>query len=206
MYRTLQAALVAAALSLVPAGAGTAVRLELEDLVQNAELVFEGYVLSARAIPSPAGRVETEYFVSVHRSYLGEPLGTRVFSIPGGTLPDGSGMLVPGLPRLEPGDEALFFLTESGTAGWRMPVGLAQGVLELVVDAEGRRALARSQAVLHLVDPRTGALGAHADLAGEGALLAYAETVTRIERAAARKRVGLPARQDSAAGRGGEER
>jgi len=180
--RTSILAAVLAAAFLLPSGrAGTAVRLEIEGLVEHAELVFEGRVVSAQSYQTPDGRVETEYFVSVHRSFVGRPFGSQVFRMPGGVLPDGSGMVVPGLPQVRPGADAIFFLSEVGTSGWRMPVGLAQGVLDVVVTPGGARALARSGATLSLLDPVTGALGAHV----QGALLDYQETVRRIEAAAA---------------------
>lgn len=175
---------------LIPAGsAGTAVRFEIEDLVEHAELVFEGRVVSATPYATAGGRVETEYFVSVHRTYLGTPFGTQVFRIPGGVLPDGSGLAIPGLSELREGQNALLFLTEEGTTGWRMPVGLAQGQLDVVVGADGRRALASAGAELALVDPLSGQLGSHA----AGAVLDYQATVARIEAAAARKLRGEPA-------------
>jgi hypothetical protein len=182
-------AAVGAALLLPAIRAGTAVRLEIEDLVQAAELVFEGRVVTAHAYATPDGRVETEYFVDVHRTYLGVPYGTQLFRLPGGVLPDGRGMIVPGLPVPREGRDAVFFLTAEGPRGWRMPVGLAQGQLDVVVGPDGSRALASSEAELALLDPSTGKRGEHA----VGALLDYQETVTRIERAAARKLRGLPA-------------
>lgn len=184
MKRAITGAVLAAALVLTPATAGTAVRLELEQLVAQAELVFEGRVVATRALVSPSGRVETEYFVSVHRSYWGQPAGTQVFRMPGGVLPDGSGMLVPGMPTPQAGEDAVFFLSAVGSTGWRMPVGLAQGVLEVVIDADGERALVRPEAALELLDPATGAVAPHAG----GATLDYARTVQRIQQAAQARR------------------
>ena len=175
---------------LIPAGsAGTAVRFEIEDLVERAELVFEGRVVSATPYATAGGRVETEYFVSVHRTYLGTPYGTQVFRIPGGVLPDGSGLVIPGIGELREGQNALLFLCQEGTTGWRMPVGLAQGQLDVVVGQDGHRALASAGAELALVDPLSGQLAPHA----AGAVLDYQATVARIEAAAARKLRGEPA-------------
>ena len=182
-------AVLVTALLIRAGSAGTAVRFEVEDLVEHAELVIEGRVVSATPYKTAAGRVETEYFVSVHRTYLGTPYGTQVFRIPGGVLPDGSGLVIPGLPDLREGQDALLFLTAEGAKGWRMPVGLAQGQLDVVLDQDGHRALSSAGAELALVDPLTGELGSHA----AGAVLDYQETVARIEAAAARKRRGEPA-------------
>jgi hypothetical protein len=183
------AAALTAALFLPSGSAGTAVRLDIEDLVEHAALVIEGRVVTAQSYATAGGRVETEYFVSVHRTYLGTPYGTQVFRLPGGVLQDGSGMVVPGLSELREGQDALLFLTEVGSKGWRMPVGLAQGQLDVVVDQNGERALVRGDAALSLVDPQTGVLAPHAG----GAVLDYQATVARVEAAAARKLRGEPA-------------
>ncbi len=193
MKRALFAAVLGLAALLPFARAGTAVHLEIEGLVQNAELVFEGRVVTARSYrtrggQSSTGPVETEFFVTVQRTYLGQPTGTRVFRLPGGVLEDGSGMVVPGMPSLREGDTALFFLTEESHTGWRVPVGLAQGKLDVVVDAQGRRALKRSGASLNLIDQRTGLFVP----IPEGAYLNYDETVLRIENAVASKLLGSP--------------
>ena len=197
MRTAILAALIALTAFTSTGRAGTAVRLEIEGLVQNAELVFEGRVVTSRSMKTPEGRVETEFFVAVQRTFLGLPLGTRTFRMPGGTLADGSGMVVPGMPVLREGETALFFLTEAGAGGWRVPVGLAQGKLDVVVGFDGRRALRRSGAPLNLVDPLT---GQYTPIA-EGALLEYDETLLRIENAVSRKLLGLPAAEQSLEGR-----
>lgn len=190
MKRALCAAALAALASLPvpclaprPVDAGTAVRLQIEDLVREADLVFEGRVLAANAFRDPRGITCTEYTVSVHRSYWGAPQGTRVFTLPGGVLPDGSGTLIPGTARLAAGEDALLFLSGESRNGWRATVGLAQGLFEIERDAQGVASLTRSQADLVLVDPRSGA----AQPAGVAARLAYDAVVARIEAAVERK-------------------
>lgn len=191
MHKVLHAALavffIGLALVVAPSGAraGTALRMTVPDLVNNAELVFEGRVLDARVVPAANGRVATEYFVSVHETYWGLPYGTQTFRMPGGVLPDGSGMVVPGMPEVNVGEDAIFFLTESSPAGVRMPVGLAQGKLTVVVDPLGDKQLQRSQEGLMLANPATGAVVP----AEERALVDYDQMVSAIRAAAQAKAV-----------------
>jgi hypothetical protein len=179
-------AAVVAALCLCPIAsrsvdAGTVVRMDIEELARSAELVFEGRVLFVRSFRDERGLVRTECTVSVATSFAGGPQSTRTFELPGGTLADGSGLVIPGLPQLETGEDVLLFLTREGTTGLRVPVGLAQGKLRLVRDGAGRAGLVRENADLTLVDPQTGALAP----APVPAVLAYEAVAERIRSALA---------------------
>jgi hypothetical protein len=166
-----------------PVDAGTALKLDVPGLVSQAELAFEGRVLAARTTCDARGLVSTEYTVSVHRTYWGEPFGTRVFSLPGGVLPDGSGLVLAGMPRIDVGEDVLLFLSAASANGLRMPVGLAQGKFKIVRDAQGLASLVRTQADLMLVDPTTGST----QPAAGWSALDYQATVGQIETAAALK-------------------
>jgi hypothetical protein len=183
MRKAILAVVTAATLVASTVHAGTAVRLEIEGLVDESELVFEGNVLTTRSFATPTGRVETEYVVSVHRNWVGSHQGTQTFRLPGGVLPNGSGMVLPGMPTIARGERAIFFLSRQSPSGVRMPVGLAQGKLGVVTDRNGNTALVRSQRGLQLIEPATGALAAADPLA----VLDYAETVLRIESASVRR-------------------
>lgn len=161
--------------------AGTALRMDVPDLVEAADLVLEGRVLEARAVETPGGLIETEYRVLVDRTWRGEPLAVRTLRLPGGLLDDGRGMLLSGVPRLAPGEDALLFLTGAGERGLRLPVGLSQGRYRVVTRLDGTRVAVRDQADLGLVDPVTGSLHE----AGAVHLRDYAELVAEIEAAAA---------------------
>jgi hypothetical protein len=159
--------------------AGTAVRLELEQLARHAELIVEGRVIATRAFRDTRGEVRTEVTLSVDETFAGEPFATRRFELPGGVLADGSGTLIAGMPSVALGEDALLFLTEESASGLRMPVGLAQGKFRLVRDDQGRLGLLRDAAELTLLDPRTGA-GAPAPIP---AVLDHAQVVARIRTA-----------------------
>lgn len=170
--------------------AGTALRMTVPDLVDGAEIVFEGRVLDAHAILDERGLVMTEFFVSVHTTYWGQHFGTRTFTLPGGVLPNGSGMVLAGMPVIEAGEDAIFFLTEESAAGNRMPVGLAQGKFRVVKGPLGEKQLARSQMGLVLADPLTGAVLP----ADEQQLVSYDAVVDTI-RAASVAKAAAPAQQ-----------
>jgi hypothetical protein len=160
--------------------AGTAVRLDIEDLVQRCDLSFEGRVVAKTAMLDARGRVETEYVVSVARSFVGAPMTRRTFRLPGGTLPDGRGMLIAGMPSIAEREDVLVFLTRENELGARMPVGLAQGKLAVAVEKDGRKVLKRDTTALELV-PAPGAKPRPVD---GGAVLDYAATIARIQSAA----------------------
>lgn len=164
--------------------AGTALRLDLSGLVEGADLVLEGRVIAQRGVLGPARRIDTEYTIAVDHTFLGEPLPVRVIRLPGGVLPDGRGMILPGLPRLSIGGSMLLFLTAADAIGMRMPVGLAQGELPIVTGASGEKRIVREQADLSLLDAGTGAV----TQADARAFLDYAATVAEIEARVAAKR------------------
>jgi hypothetical protein len=169
--------------------AGTAVRLSVPDLVERSDLCVEARVTAARAILEPGRRIDTEYTLSVDRTFWGEPEASRAIRLPGGVLPDGRGMLVPGLPGLAVGDDVILFLSKTDPSGARMPIGLAQGRMLVTTDLRGRKRLVRDQAGLELANPRSGA----AVPADERTVLEYAATVAEIEAAAASRRARVRA-------------
>ncbi|MAE27711.1 MAG: hypothetical protein QF724_03125 [Planctomycetota bacterium] len=194
LLRTFTIALAAAAATVLFMGllgpasgprAGTALRLDIEELVERSDLVLEGRVLSATPVMGASGRLETDYLMTVDRTLWGQHEGTRVLRLPGGVLPDGSGLMLAGMPRLAAGEELVLMLTEAGRGELRVPVGLAQGRFTLHHGLDGTRTLVREQGSLQLVDQSSGRVQS----ADSRSILDYAETMGRIEAAANRKRV-----------------
>ncbi len=168
--------------------ADTALRMELEDLVERAGLVVEARVVSARGVLDAQGLVCTDYSLEVLGTIYGEHLASRTVRLPGGVLPDGRGTIVPGIPRLLPGDEVVLLLTERGSRGWRVPVGAAQGVFFATVDENGvRRARSRISG-LATVGP-----DGKAETSSPARPVEYSLLVRRLERAASAKREKLEA-------------
>lgn len=163
--------------------AGTAIRMDIPGLVEHTELILEGHVLSAHSGQTADGRIETEYLLSIDRTFEGEDFGYRAVVLPGGVLEDGSGMILAGMPTIRAGENLLLFLTEAAASGVRMPVGLAQGRFEVITDDEGHKTLVRTDACLGLVNDETG------EVTGElhGTLHDYAAMVAEIEAALAAK-------------------
>lgn len=162
--------------------AGTAVRMDVTELVSGAGLVLTGRVVATRAVVAPSGRVDTEYTLEVERTFWGPHQAQRVVRLPGGVLPDGSGMLLAGMPRLATGDEALLTLSEAGPDGMRLPVGLSQGCFHLLEGSGGRRLAVRAAGGASLA-----AAGAHVTEGGRY-LVEYGELVAEVVRAVEERR------------------
>jgi len=160
-------------LSARAASAGTALRLDVAGLVQASELVLEGRVLAAE--PHEAeGLLMTEYLVEVERTFKGPHEATRAVRLPGGVRADGSGLVIPGLPGLAPGEEVLLFLGPESRAGARLPTGLAQGKFTLERLRDGSKRLLRDSRSLELHD-------GEGLTRGERTRHAYVELVAAIE-------------------------
>lgn len=164
--------------------AGTALRLDIPELVQGSALILEGRVQSAEAVETEGGLVETIYQVAVDETYLGGDQPLRSVRLPGGVLPDGRGMLLSGMPRPTVGEDALLFLSSAGDRGVRVPVGLAQGRFRIVTRLDGAKVAVRDQGDLGLVDPISGAVVS----SGSSYLRDYAELKAEVVAAVAQKR------------------
>lgn len=149
---------LAATLSLAVVEAGTARKLDLAGLVDRSELVVEGRVLGSETTLDAHGRPATRYTLAVARTFRGAQTTLRDVVLPGGVLSDGRGLVLPGMPTLVQGEEALLFLSEESRAGLRFPVGLSQGRLRIVTAPNGARRLLREHGDLELVDDRGRAL------------------------------------------------
>jgi hypothetical protein len=158
--------------------ASTVLRLDVEDLVARCDVGLEGRVTSKHVQADAKGRIETEYVVRVQRTFWGAALVERTIRLPGGVLPDGRGLVIPGMPTLAEGEVALLFLSAENTRGARMPIGLAQGRLRVVTSATGEKSVQRDVGALELVEPN----GAPSVPAPKSAL-PYDATIARIEAA-----------------------
>ena len=164
--------------------AGTAVRMDVEQMVQVADLVLEARVLGARSLETAQGQIETELELDVDRTLYGPDVPHRFVRWPGGVLADGRGMLLPGLALPRPGEDLLLLLSPPSSTGLRLPVGLSQGHFRLLMDRAGRRVAVRSQGRLTLVSQGSGAL----EEASDHFVIDYAELRARIESALALRR------------------
>ena len=107
------------------------------DLADQAAVIAEVRVLATDASPG-AGRPVTDYLVEVDSLIAGYvPASSLVVRVPGGLLPDGTGLYVFGAPRLAEGQTALLFLEPraDGTFGI---LHLMLGAFH-VVERDGKR-------------------------------------------------------------------
>lgn len=168
--------------------AGVAIRMDVDQMVQHAGLVVSGRVLGERAVLADNGRIDTEYTLTIERTFWGQERGQRVIRIPGGVLPSGRGLLLPGMARLFPGEDVVLLLSDTDPEGVCVPMGLAQGKYRLLTDRAGNRMAVRTQAALELMQP-----GSDIALPADGTeVIAYAELVAQIETATARRRALAP--------------
>lgn len=151
-------ATVGAVLALVsPAGASTALRLDLEQMTRLSEIVVSGTVRSVEVL-SPGEddlRPVTEVALEVDEPLKGEPSGgpLRVRFI-GGQHGEYTTRVI-GAPRFSLDEEVVVFL-ESTSLGLT-PVGLAQGKFTVIRPASGGEPLIRRElAGLRLLCPETG--------------------------------------------------
>lgn len=132
------------------AQAGTAIRMDVEQLVDGADRIVQGRVSGRRTLRDRVGRVVTDYEMQVERTFLGEAQATRTIRIPGGVTSDGRGLVLPGMPKIQVGEEVVLFLNGEGM---QMPTGMAQGKYRVMSDGHGSQQVMRSTGSLELVSP-----------------------------------------------------
>ncbi len=164
--------------------AGTARSMTVTAMVDAADLIVQGEVVSSTSRLGARGLIETEFVIDVDRTFWGDELDRRMVTLPGGVLEDGRGLLLAGMPRLEAGEEVLLFLSPKSTSGIRMPVGLAQGKFELERIESGAVRLVRDMAGLQLANPATRSV----EEAPARGVHAYASVVSEIHAASAARR------------------
>ena len=130
------------------AQAGTAIRMDVEDLVDGADRIVQGRISGRRTLRDSVGRVVTDFDMQVERTFLGEPASTRTIRIPGGVTADGHGLVLPGMPSIQVGEEVVLFLNGEGM---QMPTGMAQGKYRVMNDGHGTSQVVRSTGALELV-------------------------------------------------------
>ncbi len=153
--------------------------MEVEDLVDRADRILEARITGRRTLRDEQGRIVTEFQLLERRAFYGE--STPVVRIPGGVLANGRGLMLPGMPRIQVGEEVLLFLNGEGTS---MPTGLAQGKFRIMSDRSGQR-LAVRQGGVELAAAACGASGhshgAHLCQDGGVQALPYAELSARVQ-------------------------
>ncbi|MEM1453304.1 MAG: hypothetical protein AAF957_25400 [Planctomycetota bacterium] len=157
--------------------AGTAVLMGLEEVFGHSDLVVEGRVIAGTAGRDADGTIYTDWELDVERTFWGDDRPTQVVRLPGGVLPNGDGLLLPGVPRLAVGEDVVLLLGETSRAGLRMPIGLGQGKYRVVRHLDGSRTAVGAAGGATYVD------GERVRRMPGGRRLGYAELVARLEAA-----------------------
>jgi len=129
-WRALAAACLFLALLLVlawpaPVRATTLEWMSIEQLSQRAAIIVEGAVVSTAVEQTPAG-VRTAVRIKVKDSLKGAPSTFKTAYVPGGTLPDGTQVIVDSMASFHVGESCYVFIDD---LGWVM--GGFQGKLDV---------------------------------------------------------------------------
>lgn len=113
-----------------------------EDLTQKADLIFVGTCLTRTV--KDATPVHTEYTFKIETPVKGALQAGEVFTLrqwgglPNTATPKGlTGPRLLGMPSYDPGQSYMLFLGQPTQAGFRVPVGLGQGVFHVTKSADG---------------------------------------------------------------------
>jgi hypothetical protein len=136
------AGLILALTSPRPLDASIVIPATLDELAGEADLIVHARVVRVETRQAPGTRrVERIVALDVLRAWKGRPEGTVHVVLPGGTF-GRYRTIVPGVPEVAEGEEAVLFLRAS-PAGVPQLVGLSQGILRVRVDpATGERLVA----------------------------------------------------------------
>jgi len=164
--------------------AGTALRMDLEQLVEGSDLVLEARVLSQIPLLGSDGLVYTDFELEVQRTFWGEDRPSRRIRLPGGALSTGRATIIPGMGTLRVGEEALLMLSPEGPQGARVFCGLSQGCYRILTPLTGSRVASREASAEALLDETTGTL-----VPGmQSEVLEYADLIARCTAAVSAKR------------------
>jgi hypothetical protein len=126
---------VAMLLAAVPVRASVAVRMTVDDLVRNADVIVHGKVGDAKSFRNEEdGRIYTRHTIEV-TEFLKGGAGEKTVEVVtmGGELED-VGQIVPGEAKFEKGEEVVVCLKKSKLG--LVPVGMAQGKFRVEKRAE----------------------------------------------------------------------
>lgn len=131
--------------------------LEVAELVARADRVVEARVAGVEPALDRQGRPATRVGLVVLSSVKGANGSVVECVLPGGTA-GGRTLRIAGVPKLEPGEEVVVFLSRESSAGLTLPIGLGQGVYRSVRDPKtGAAHLRADLSGLDLRDRKTGA-------------------------------------------------
>lgn len=131
------------------ANATTLQRLSVAEMTDQSTVIVRAKVHSCAAA-FRGSLIYTNCTLSVIERWKGAPANTVTISIPGGTVGT-QRQTFSGTPRLNPGDEQIFFLW-TGRSGITQVMGLSQGVLTLEKSSSGQVFATRTPTSERMVD------------------------------------------------------
>ena len=135
--RPVAAFLVLLALAAAGAHAATLKPMDLGELATESSVIVAARVVDVRPVWVRGGRqIDSVVTVEVLASFKGEPGRTLSFVTPGGQIGD-LRTVAPGAPEFSTGSELVLFVSAGGSERAATLVGLGQGVLPVVRDAQG---------------------------------------------------------------------
>jgi hypothetical protein len=139
----------------VMAQAATLGYLSLDDMIAGATAIVRGRITGATAIER-GPLVYTQYTIEVAERLKGPGGATVLAAVPGGVY-QGRRQTFAGAPSLRIGSEYVLFLW-TGPSGLTQVIGLSQGVLSVVREADGQWWATRGASAEMMLDPKTGRL------------------------------------------------
>jgi hypothetical protein len=141
--------LLCVGLALASVRATTVIPPTFDQLVGDAELIFEGTVTDARSQWTGAGaerHIVTHVTFNIEDAIKGVPGKSYTIQILGGTV-DGETMEVSDTPRFKVGDHDILFVEHNG-AQFVPLVGIMHGRFHVQTDASGRDVVAKDNGAL----------------------------------------------------------
>jgi hypothetical protein len=141
--------LLCVGLALASVRATTVVPPTFDQLVSEAELIFEGTVTDARSQWAGVGaerHIVTHVTFNIEDAIKGAPGKSYAIQILGGTV-DGETMEVSDTPRFKVGDRDILFVEHNGTQFVPL-VGIMHGRFHVQTDAAGRDVVAKDNGAL----------------------------------------------------------
>lgn len=102
----------------------------LQEMAKKAKMIVEVEILDKRPVLREDGLIETVLTVQVITPLKNSAPSTREIRIPGGKVADRQ-VLLAGMPKISAGDRFILFLSGKGPDGWRLPIGLRQGIFRV---------------------------------------------------------------------------
>lgn len=139
MVKRLFLAFLLALAAVFPAAATSVLPVDLDQLVANSAVTFEGTCTENRTGRDPTTNLVVTYTTfAVHDVLKGDAGATYEIKQIGGAIPGGLTYRVDGVPKFQPGQDYIVFLPGVSAAGFSSPVGLEQGRFVVTPTGNGR--------------------------------------------------------------------